>query len=354
MRNPFLFIAREFSENQKLVLATVIATKGSTPQKPGSTALFSNWKLVYGTIGGGVLEGRVTKIAQDNAISGFSGLYNFDLDKDIVHKDDAICGGRATVLIDAHPEISMEVYRKAEDYMARRIPCVVISLFENVTGKNLTVDRYIFSTADDGFVPDHLSPFVNDECMKLLANPGKDACSLLTVKIPGRKEELNAFLEPLFPSSRLVIAGAGHIGKSLCHLGSRLGFEVMVVDDRGDYANSDNLPDADSIIVGDIGKAIRDLEKDEYTYIVIVTRGHNDDSEALKGCIGSRAKYIGMIGSKTKVAKMRNNFITNVWATGEQWDSIHAPVGLEINSQSVEEIAISIAAQLVLERNRLK
>jgi xanthine dehydrogenase accessory factor len=81
---------------------------------------------------------------------------------------------------------------------------------------------------------------------------------------------------------------------------------------------------------------------------------HNDDSDALRNCIGSDSAYIGMIGSSTKVAKMHSNFIENGWATEDQWSSVHAPIGLEIHSQSVEEIAVSIAAQLILERNRVK
>jgi xanthine dehydrogenase accessory factor len=89
------------------------------------------------------------------------------------------------------------------------------------------------------------------------------------------------------------------------------------------------------------------------TFVVIVTRGHNDDAAALKGCIGSKSRYVGMIGSKTKVEKMRRNFIENGWATDEQWRAIHSPVGIEINSKTVEEIAVSIAAELVLVRNLL-
>ena len=158
-------------------------------------------------------------------------------------------------------------------------------------------------------------------------------------------------LEPVFPLPKLVIAGAGHIGKSLSCLGRMLDFEVTVIDDRNEYANQENLPDADHIIVNDIGQAIKEMDIEENTFIVIVTRGHSDDAEALKACIGSRASYIGMIGSKVKVAKMHAEFISEEWATEEQWSSIYTPIGLDIGSKTVEEIAVSIAAQLVLVRN---
>jgi xanthine dehydrogenase accessory factor len=87
------------------------------------------------------------------------------------------------------------------------------------------------------------------------------------------------------------------------------------------------------------------------SYIVIVTRGHRQDAEALKPCFGSGAAYIGMIGSAAKVATMKQKFISEGWATEEQWDQVHTPIGLAIGSKSVQEIAVSIAAQLVQVRN---
>ena len=131
-------------------------------------------------------------------------------------------------------------------------------------------------------------------------------------------------------------------------------FEVTIIDDRPEYANAGNIPEADHIIVNDIGKTLTELNKSADTFVVIVTRGHKDDAEALKPCIGSNLAYIGMIGSKNKIASMKSTFIDNRWATIKEWDSIHTPIGLEINSKTVEEIAISIIAQLILVRNSKK
>jgi xanthine dehydrogenase accessory factor len=162
------------------------------------------------------------------------------------------------------------------------------------------------------------------------------------------------FLEAVFPPEHLIIAGAGHIGKALAHLADILDFEVTVIDDRPEYANSENIPEASHIIARDIGETLKELEKNYNTYVVIVTRGHKDDAAALKPCIGSELAYIGMIGSKSKIAAMRSSFIEKGWATAKQWDAIHTPIGLDIKSRTVEEIAISIAAQLVLVRNSKK
>jgi xanthine dehydrogenase accessory factor len=176
----------------------------------------------------------------------------------------------------------------------------------------------------------------------------------LELTIPGEEPSSLFFLEPIFPPAHLVIAGAGHIGKALAHLGNRLDFEITVIDDRPEYANTENIPDADHILVKDIGEAMKEIKKGVNTYVVIVTRGHKDDAAALKSCIGTDLAYIGMIGSKNKIASMRMNFIEKGWATGNDWDQIHAPVGLDIKSQTVEEIAVSIAAQLIRVRNSKK
>ena len=94
----------------------------------------------------------------------------------------------------------------------------------------------------------------------------------------------------------------------------------------------------------------REISKDKNTFIVIVTRGHGHDADALKPCIGSSAAYVGMMGSRVKVAKLHEEFITKGWTTEEEWKRIHTPIGLKIGSQTIEEIAISIASELVMVR----
>ena len=167
---------------------------------------------------------------------------------------------------------------------------------------------------------------------------------------PDKVEETLLFLEPVFPLPQLVIVGAGHIGRALCHLGNLLSFEVHVIDDRVEFANKGELPHADNIIVEDIGKAMKAFPISSDTFIVIVTRGHSHDAEALKECIDSDAAYIGMIGSARKIKIMNDMFLEKGWATQDQLGRVCAPIGIDIRSKTVEEIAVSIAAQLVLVR----
>ena len=173
-------------------------------------------------------------------------------------------------------------------------------------------------------------------------------------KAPGRTKKNLLFLEPIFPLSHLVIAGAGHVGQAVAHLGRFLNFEVTVVDDRPEFANREKLPDADHIIAGDFDRVFHDFPLTPDTYLVIVTRGHQHDAAVLRQCITSDAAYIGMIGSARKIELMRKRFLEEGWATPYQFDNVYAPIGIPIHSQTVEEIAVSIAAQLILVRRQIQ
>ncbi len=334
------------------VLATVTGTTGSTPQKPGSLALFSGGKLIYGTVGGGIVENRVQAFAGQCSRKRESMLVSFSLDNSIEHKDEAICGGTISILLDADPLSSLAMFGKMEQDLAAGIPGVLLTVVTVLKEPHVSIRRYWVGAASAPVLPDYLTDRAKKEVTDMLSSPGSAHFLSLENPIRGENQSSLVFLEPLFPLPRLVIAGAGHIGKALSHLGKMLDFEVTVADSRSEYANAVNLPDADHTIAGEIGKIMENIKKDSDTYIVIMTHGHAGDAEALRPCLGSDAAYVGMIGSKGKIAKMREEFISNKWATEEEWKRIYSPVGIDIGSKTVEEIAVSIAAQLVLVRSR--
>lgn len=354
MKNIYLQVIDQHSDNSNLVLATVTGTHGSTPQIAGSSALFGKKGIITGTVGGGIVEGKIQKIAMDAILSKESGHFHFNLANDISNTEEAICGGQISVLVDADLNGYITVFEQVKQSMAKRISGVMITMVTSVTEKTVLINRYWMTELLKPSIPDEFMEKIEPIVKSLISAANPTDYKELELAIPGEEASLLFFFEPVFPPEHLVITGAGHIGKSLAHFGSILGFEVTVIDDRPYYANSENIPDADHFVVKDIGEAMSELNKRVDTYVVIVTRGHKDDAAALKPCIGSNLAYIGMIGSKNKIAAMRMSFIENGWATGKQWDEIYAPVGLDIKSQTVEEIAVSIAAQLILVRNRRK
>ncbi len=349
MKNIYLQLLEKPEEAYPLVLATVTATSGSTPQKPGSTALFGLSGLMSGTVGGGILEGKVQQIVKKIINTKESGLYYFNLDNDISHQEGAICGGRAGILVDASPGDHLRVFKQMRNSLAQRIPGVLVTQAVKQCDNKAAVTRFWVAGSNKNALPaehfEQLEPLVDD--ILAAGNPS----DYREVKLNVDEQEAIFSLEAVFPLPQLIIAGAGHIGKALAHLGSLLDFEVTVIDDRAEYASRENLPDADHIIVENIGQSLHAISKTSDTYIVIVTRGHKDDAGALRACIGSEAAYTGMIGSTRKIALMKKQFLDEGWASPEQWDTVYAPIGLKIPGKTVQEIAVSIAAQLIEKRN---
>jgi xanthine dehydrogenase accessory factor len=351
MKNVYLQLLEHQSDNISLALATVTGTHGSTPQKPGSSAIFDKNGLVSGTIGGGVVEGRVQKLAIDAISSKKSGHFRFNLANDISKKEEAICGGMISVLIDANLQNYSSVFDELGSSVKRRIPGVLITMVTGFSEDSVLINRYWMSKTVRPTIPAEFLSKIEPVVHEMITKGDPSDYREIELSIPEMEPSSLFFLEPVFPKPKLVIAGAGHIGRCLAHLGDLLDFEVTIIDDRPEYANSVSIPEAHNIIVNDIGKSLQGLKMNKDTYVVIVTRGHKDDAEALKQCIGSDLAYAGMIGSANKIASMRVDFIKNGWATADQWDNVYTPVGLDIKSRTVEEIAVSIAAQLVLIRN---
>lgn len=158
--------------------------------------------------------------------------------------------------------------------------------------------------------------------------------------------EVSIFLEVLEPDKKIVIAGAGHIGLALSLITKLLGFEVVVVDNRGTFASAGRFPHADKVICAPYKKVFKKTPVDKNTFIVIVTHGHAFDMECLEAALKTGAGYIGMIGSDAKIklvfsALMKKGFKKDKLAL------IHTPVGLDIGAETPEEIAVAIAGEII-------
>lgn len=154
------------------------------------------------------------------------------------------------------------------------------------------------------------------------------------------------YIEPVIPDPHVVILGAGHVGKALSKVAGFSGFRVTVADDRQEYANRDNIPDASDIVVTDFDNVFSKVAADRDTYLVIATRGHNHDLDALKAALKTEARYIGLMGSKRKRALLFKTLREEGFSQADI-DRVITPVGLPIGSVTPEEIAISIMAQII-------
>ena len=152
--------------------------------------------------------------------------------------------------------------------------------------------------------------------------------------------------EPLLPPDRLLVIGAGHIAVPLHEIGKILGFEVIVVDDRADFATKERFPSADEVLCIPFGTVPAQITIDRTTYLVLVTRAHEHDEEVLRQVADSRAPYIGMIGSKRRVITVYRRLLEE-GVTQEQLRRIYAPVGLAISARTPQEIAVAVMAEIV-------
>ncbi len=158
--------------------------------------------------------------------------------------------------------------------------------------------------------------------------------------------DTDIFIEPILPAPVLYIFGAGHISLSLAKIGQLLGFRIAVIDDRAEFANIQRFPEAEIVLAEEFSTAFSKIKINKASHIVIVTRNHQYDELVLELALKTEAKYIGMIGSKTK----NKAIFAHLLAKGipqEQLDKVHAPIGLEIHAQTPEEIAVSIMAEVI-------
>lgn len=329
---------------------SLLFTKGSAPQVPGAMAIFEKEKVLGGTLGGGLLEAEAQKVAALSASTRESVLQWVHFQSELDDQTGAICGGSALFLVDANPGRHLEVYRQLLDSMHRRKSGALFTLIQNSGSQILDLKRSWIEQQDT--LPDTIAP--------LLLSENIDVKQLIDSRTPcyietaGDKEEKTIlFIEPILPIPQLIIAGAGHIGQALCRISSLVDFEITVVDDRPELAVSSRFPEASRVICQPLQQAFQTISLTSDVYIVIATQGHRTDIEALKSCICSNAAYIGVIGSKRKTTLMGQKFIAEKWATPEEWKFVHTPVGIDIHSRTVNEIAVSILAELIKERHEI-
>ncbi len=158
--------------------------------------------------------------------------------------------------------------------------------------------------------------------------------------------ELEVFIEPILTPPTLYLFGGGHVSLPLAKMGKLLGFKIVVIDDRAEFANPDRFPEAERVLADDFTKSFPKLKIDKSGYIVIVTRNHQYDDIVLEWAVGTQARYIGMMGSKAKTKAIFSHLLAK-GISKSLLDRVHAPIGLEIYAQTTEEIAISILAEIV-------
>ncbi|MCS6978118.1 MAG: XdhC family protein [Gemmatales bacterium] len=349
MREILVELMRLIENGIGCVLCVLVETRGSTPQKAGAAMLVLADGSQRGTLGGGCVEAEVKQKSLRLLDATRPELLVFHLDDTYGWDDGLICGGRMSILATPFPGGTVEpmlraFYRRYRDAAQAGTGCT---------------EAIVFQTQPHACLPIG-SRFLFDGNRSLLAAwPVAEAPVSVTSAVIPLEERPRPYVRqgvaflPLLPRIRLLIVGAGHVGQAVAHLASQADFDVWVLDDRAAYANAERFPEAQRLIVGDIGRELQRLREDgidPMTYALIVTRGHRHDEEALYHLAESRAGYVGMIGSRRKIRLIFDDLVAR-GIRRESLARVYAPLGVPIGSQTVPEIAVSIVAELIAHRN---
>ena len=341
MQNLLNDLQSVLSRDQAAAWTALVETRGSTPQKPGASMLVFPDGSQTGTLGGGCVEAEVKRRALRLLDQGQREILSFQLDSDYGWDDGLICGGRMHMLVDpVRPDEDNSYFDHMREIVLGGAGFTEAVVMTDEDDGRRAADRYLCDQAGDviatrgsGNVPESL------------------AKNLKPVESRPRPYVADgiAYL-PQLERCRLIIVGAGHVGQKVAELAADVDFDVWVVDDRAEYCSQDRFPQARRLIVGPIDNSLSGLDVDASTFCIIVTRGHNHDEEALYHLAERSARYVGMIGSRRKIKLIFEDLLRE-GISREALERVHAPLGFEIGSQTVPEIAVSIVAELVAHRN---
>jgi xanthine dehydrogenase accessory factor len=348
--NEFLAgtIVSHLSSGVPVVLASIIASQGSSPRHGGSKMVIAADGEAFGTIGGGINEATTIKESIAAISRGRAEILRFVMAGETALSPDPICGGEATVLLDyvAPAAENVSFFRQLHDAVVAGKDTYLLTVVEGGEGNLKVIGRSTLSPAGElvgsyAWSAPRIS-LVKDELHNV---------SSTTVLSLG---DISVVVDPIRRTKTLYCFGAGHVASPTAALATIAGFRVVVADDRAEFANTERFPQANAVLViRDFGRALEGLSIDRDSFIVIVTRGHQHDRVVLQQALKTNAGYIGMIGSRRK----RDTIYATLLSQGvsqEQLDRVQCPIGLAIGAETPEEIAVSIVAELIAHRARMR
>lgn len=336
------------------VLATVTASSGATPRGEGARMLVGREGRLAGTVGGGAVELHSISIAQEAIRERRSNIHHFILNKNQIEDIGMICGGNATVhylFLAGDNQKTLEVVQAAREAIRLRQPSWLITDIseKDQLGLALFTAPQGANPAEPDFDEEgwHFSGFEGDEdCNRALMEDPRLLCQRgRTFDLCGR----TFYVEELVVPGLVYIFGGGHVGQALTPVLAKVHFAVVVLDDRPEFTDPALFPGAYDVKLCDLNHIDRSVSIGPEDYVCVMTRGHSHDMEVQDQVLKTPARYIGVIGSRHKVATIDRMLMERGHAR-EDLDRAVSPIGLDIGGETPEEIAISIAAQMIAVR----
>ncbi len=359
MRAFFQELAESLERGETVALATIVKRRGSVPREVGAKMIVHPGGAITGTVGGGCGEAEIWRSALSAIESGRPQSVFVDLTEEIALSSQGVCGGTYEVFVQpwsncprsAAIDGPMGRYaRAAEAALAEHQAAALVTVIHATGAWQPRLGAQML-VCEDGAVTGTLG-------LDRTLEPTIRAAALAAIRTgaPGIAEyagpegsSAEAFFDPFLPRPELIIVGAGHIAVPLAQLASSLDFAVTVIDDRASFANKERFPQASRILVAGAEAALRGLRITTRSHLVLVTRAHSHDVEALRAVIDAEAAYIGMIGSQRRVWAVYK-LLHDEGVSAEKLARVRAPIGLDLGGSSPAEIALCIMAEIVMLR----
>ncbi len=328
MRSMFTLIGESLVAGEDLVLVTVIASSGSTPRGTGARMLVGKKGRLMGTIGGGAVEYRSEQIAAEILKEKRSSEHNFTLTKDDVENLGMICGGAVGVFFHYIPAGDPRTFSLAKEAQKRFDKGEDIWLVSDIAGEG----RLAIWSKEKG-------SFGFDIPKTVIQSFSRQPSRVI-------ESDIDMYAEQIGFSGKVYIFGCGHVAQALVPALASVGFRCVAADDRPEFANKALFPDAEDVVLVDLGNIAEKIEIGPEDYVCIMTRGHAHDTIVQAQALETPACYIGVIGSKHKIAGVQAELRKQGFGE-KDFDRITTPIGLAIKAQTPAEIAISICAQMI-------
>lgn len=313
------------------MLATVVRRAGSAPRDVGSKMLVTDKGRVFGTVGGGQLESEAYAKATEIMGEDLTVTLRVNMDATRVEDRAMLCGGSVDILLEPVREERRAVYEAVGRCMEDRERPMVLTCF-GPRGFAKSLVR-----GDGTVIGDHVDQQALDRCMDLMNISGSEL-----------SEEM--FAEPVRITVPLYIFGAGHVSQHLSRIAKASGFVVTVIDDRKEFANIERFSEADAIVTGQFRDVFSSLEFTRNEYVAVLTRSQEQDALVLEEVLKRDARYVGLMGSARKIGIILDS-LHGKGLDREVTSRVHAPIGIDIEAETPQEVAISIVAEMIKVKN---
>lgn len=370
----FARIAGLCESEEKVAVATVVRTYGSTPREVGARMVVLADGSFAGTVGGGCGEAEVWQQARRVLRHGRATMVCVDLTEDADSPlrangqpadaaGNAVCGGRMDVFVDLWQRGDMAEAAHIVDLMDGNCGVSLVTVLDAPAngpcraGTHLLVDEHGVPRGTLG-TPDLDHRMVEATRRAFASRRAVTAALPLSPQepllLPAPKVtpqgSLVLFVDVLERPPVLVIVGAGHCALPLSRFARMLGFCIVILDDRPECATAERFPDAHRILVGDLEEQAAHLDLGPNTYVVLVTRGHRLDEAILRRIVRAPLGYVGMIGSRRRVGVVLGTMERDGYPR-DLLERVYSPIGLDIGAHTPEEIAISILGEIIMVRH---